>query len=431
MLPAQAIPSVMPATREPELGRAGQVASDRKRSRASRPKDPVTTLKARVSGPRGTRAPGQVSSRKVLICFGTRPEAIKLAPVVTEFRQRSCFDTRVVVTAQHRQMLDQVLELFEIVPDCDLNLMTANQSLDGLTAAIITGMSDVLAREQPDAVVVQGDTTTTFGAALAAFYRRVRVVHVEAGLRTGNRHAPYPEEINRRLTSSLTDWHFTPTERARKALIAENHSPDRIFTVGNTVIDALLQVVSMLRDGRVAPTGLPQLDPARRLVLITAHRRENFGAGFRNLCEAIADSARRNADVEYIYPVHLNPNVREPVFGILTGIPNVHLIDPCDYASFISLLDRSCLVLTDSGGIQEEAPSLGKPVLVMRDTTERPEAIEAGVARLVGTDRRRIVDAIQSLLDDEAEYSRMSRAQNPYGDGTAARRIADILEKDW
>jgi UDP-N-acetylglucosamine 2-epimerase (non-hydrolysing) len=372
-----------------------------------------------------------VKSRKILICFGTRPEAIKLAPVVKAFRRRPAFEARVVVTAQHRQMLDQVLDLFAIVPARDLNVMTANQSLDRLTAAILLGMNEVLEAEKPAALVVQGDTTTTFAAALAAFYRRIPVIHVEAGLRTGDKHAPYPEEINRRLTSSLTDWHFAPTERARRALLAENHAAERVFAVGNTVIDALLDVVRMLREGRVAATQLPQLDRARRLVLITAHRRESFGPGFRDICEAIAESAKRNPHVQYVYPVHLNPNVREPVFGILSNIANVDLVEPCDYASFVSLLERAFLVLTDSGGIQEEAPSLGKPVLVMRETTERPEAVEAGVAKLVGTDRTQIVDALQTLLDDPAAYARMSRQQNPYGDGKSAERIVNTLEEKW
>jgi UDP-N-acetylglucosamine 2-epimerase len=371
-----------------------------------------------------------VSKRKILVCFGTRPEAIKLAPVISELRKRRNFIVRVAVTAQHRQMLDQVLQLFGVVPDCDLDLMTDNQSLESLTAAIVTGVAQVLDREQPDAIIVQGDTTTTFSASLAAFYHRVRVAHVEAGLRTADKHAPFPEEINRRLTSSLADWHFAPTERAREALISEGYSPDHIFTVGNPVIDALLQVIEMLHDGQVTPIGLPTLDADKKLVLITAHRRENFGTGFRNMCEAMADSALRNPHVEYIYPVHLNPNVRKPVFDLLSGLPNFHLVEPCDYASFVALLDRSYMVLTDSGGIQEEAPSLGKPVLVMRDTTERPEAVEVGVAELVGNNRSRISNAIQALLDDAEHYERMSRGQNPYGDGTSARKIVDILEKE-
>jgi UDP-N-acetylglucosamine 2-epimerase len=368
--------------------------------------------------------------RRVLVCFGTRPEAIKLAPLVKEFSRRAGFDTRVCVTAQHREMLDQVLELFEIVPDHDLNLMNPDQTLENLTGAVVASMAGVLGREKPHLVVVQGDTTTTFAVALAAFYQRIEVVHVEAGLRTNNKYAPFPEEMNRRITSCLTDWHFPPTQRAREALLAEGFPSQRVFVVGNTVIDALIEVVDKVRrrDAEIRPR-LPMADTAKRMILVTGHRRENFGGGFQNICAAIRTIAQTNPQVEIVYPVHLNPNVQKPVNSILAGLPNVHLIPPQDYLKFVWLLDRCSIVLTDSGGVQEEAPSLGKPVLVMREVTERPEAIEAGVARLVGTDTELIVSSVRSLLEDPAEYQQMSRAQNPYGDGTSSVQIADILQR--
>jgi UDP-N-acetylglucosamine 2-epimerase (non-hydrolysing) len=370
--------------------------------------------------------------KKALVCFGTRPEAIKLAPLVRVFSRRSSFNTRVCVTAQHREMLDQVLELFEITPDHDLNLMSPGQTLEELTGAVVRSIAEVLHKEKPDFVVVQGDTTTTFAVALAAFYQRIEVVHVEAGLRTKQKYAPFPEEMNRQMTSCLTDWHFAPTKRARDALLLENFPEERVFTVGNTVIDALLEVTQKAhqRDAEIR-SHLAMIDTNKKILLITGHRRENFGEGFRNICGAIRRIAQANPEMEIVYPVHLNPNVQEPVRSILAGLHNVHLIGPQDYLTFVWILDKSTIVLTDSGGVQEEAPSLGKPVLVMREVTERPEAVEAGVAKLVGTDPELIVSSVQTLIDDPAEYDRMSRAQNPYVDGTSSVQIADILETEF
>jgi UDP-N-acetylglucosamine 2-epimerase (non-hydrolysing) len=370
-------------------------------------------------------------NKKVLICFGTRPEAIKLAPVVKEFKRRDAFDVRICVTSQHREMLDQVLEIFEISPDYDLDLMTPGQSLESLTAKVIESMSSVMEKETPDFLVVQGDTTTTFAAALAAFYKKVSVVHVEAGLRTYQKFSPFPEELNRQMTSRLTDWHFAPTERAREALLKENVPGDRVFMVGNTVIDALLSLVEKARTLDLKfKKQFEMIDFNKRLLLITGHRRENFGQGFKNVCHAIKMISQANPDLEIVYPVHLNPHVQEPVKKILSGLSNVHLILPQDYLTFVWLLEQSFIVLTDSGGVQEEAPSLGKPVLVTRDTTERGEAIDAGVARLVGTNTDQIVHYVQRLLDESFFYQQMSRPQNPYGDGKSAGRIADVLEKE-
>lgn len=370
------------------------------------------------------------SSTKLLFFLGTRPEAIKLVPLINECASRTGLDVRVCSTSQHREMLHQTLSVFDVTPDYDLDLMTAGQSLPHITARIIEATTDVIMREAPDCIVVQGDTTTTFGVALAAFYQRLPVAHIEAGLRTGQKFAPFPEELNRRMTSCLSDWHFAPTTRAREALVAERFSPDRIFVVGNTVIDALLAAAPKARrhDAEMRRR-LSMLRHDRRMLLVTGHRRENFGEGFLEICRAITSIAENNPLLEIVYPVHLNPNVQEPVMKMLSGIPNVHLIAPQDYLSFVWLLDRSHLVLTDSGGIQEEAPSLGKPVLVMRDSTERPEAVEAGAARLVGTDATTIVEEVQRLLDDPLAYRAMSRVQNPYGDGASSRRIADILER--
>jgi UDP-N-acetylglucosamine 2-epimerase len=371
-----------------------------------------------------------IAKKKILICFGTRPEAIKLAPVIKEFARRPGFDIRVCVTSQHLQMLDQVLELFNIVPDHDLGLMTPNQTLEQLTGAVLSSMAEILALEEPALIVVQGDTTTTFAAALSAYYKRISVVHIEAGLRTYQKFAPFPEEMNRQMTSCLADWHFSPTERSREALLQEGSPASRIFVVGNTVIDALLTVIEKARaSDAVFRRRLPMINHNRRLLLVTGHRRENFGEGFLNICHAIRRLASANADLEIVYPVHLNPNVQGPVRAILSGITNVHLISPQDYLTFVWLLDRCHMVLTDSGGVQEEAPSIGKPVLVMRETTERPEAIEAGVACLVGTDPDLIVRQVQRLLDNERAYKTMSCVQNPYGDGTSALQIADILER--
>jgi len=366
--------------------------------------------------------------KKVTIIFGTRPEAIKLAPVVRIFRGSPDFSCEVCVTAQHREMLDQVLEVFDIRPDIDLDLMNANQSLAGLTARAVSALDDFLSRSKPDLVLVQGDTTTSFCAALSAFYRRIPVGHVEAGLRTGNLEAPWPEEANRQLTARLAVLHFTPTETGRRNLLREGVPPGRIFITGNTVVDALLLALNQIRS-RTSP--LPELSALNAklgdspMVLITGHRRESFGGGFRSICSAVAELACRFPGTHFVYPVHLNPNVREPVHRILGSLEqrNVHLMEPLPYLAFVALMDRSALILTDSGGIQEEAPTLGKPVLVMRDTTERPEAIEAGTARLVGTRVNEIVSAASALITDAEAYAIMACSHNPYGDGRAAERI--------
>jgi UDP-N-acetylglucosamine 2-epimerase (non-hydrolysing) len=367
---------------------------------------------------------------RVSVLFGTRPEAIKLAPVVDALRREADFDCRVCVTAQHREMVDQVLDAFALVPDADLDLMRAGQTLAGLTARSIEAIDEYLARDGPDLVLVQGDTTTVLCAALAAFYRKIPLGHVEAGLRTGDMTAPWPEEANRVLTTRLATLHFAPTERSRRNLLAEGVPESRVILTGNTVIDALLM---MLEKVRTTPPPIPPLPSeliapgggARPLVLITGHRRESFGAGFEAICRAIARLARLFPAVAFVYPVHLNPEVRAPVGRILGGLEeeNVYLIDPLGYREFVALMDRSTLILTDSGGVQEEAPSLGKPVLVMRTTTERPEAVEAGTARLVGTDEATIVAEVSHLLSDPAACKAMTIAQNPYGDGRAADRI--------
>ena len=363
---------------------------------------------------------------KVLFVFGTRPEAIKLAPVIRELRARPQFQARVCVTAQHREMLDQVLEAFSIQPDYDLDIMRPGQDLFDVTARCLTELRPVFEKERPDWILVQGDTTTVFAAALAAFYLDLRVGHVEAGLRTFDKRRPFPEEINRRLTTHLADLHFAPTESARRNLLNEGVSSDTVFVTGNTVIDALFFICGQYRGRWPAVPGLRPIDPARRMLLVTGHRRESFGGGFERICQALAEIAAR-PDVEIVYPVHLNPNVREPVFRVLGSLPNVQLIDPVSYVPFVGLMERSYLILTDSGGIQEEGPSLGKPVLVMREVTERPEAVEAGTVRLVGSDMAAIRDGVFELLDDAAAYQRMSRAHNPYGDGKASGRIAAIL----
>ncbi len=395
------------------------------------------------------------TSPHVLTVFGTRPEAIKMAPVVRELDARSDrFEQTVCVTAQHREMLDQVLDLFEIEPDRDLDLMTHDQDLTDLTSSILTAMRDVLEEVEPDVVLVQGDTTTTLTASLAAFYQQIQVGHVEAGLRTGDRHQPWPEEINRKLTGTLAEVHFPPTGRAADNLRGEGVDDASITVTGNTVIDALLWVrerVEGIADDELEAffaqntdqTPLPDvcldfLEEARRrddpldapLVLVTGHRRENFGEGFREIIAGLEQLASRYPEGRIVYPVHLNPNVREPVHEALGSIDNIDLIPPLDYAPFVALMDASTLVLTDSGGIQEEAPSLGKPVLVMRETTERPEALEAGTARLVGADADRIVDEVSRLLDDRDAYEEMAGATNPFGDGRAAERILDVLESE-
>lgn len=366
---------------------------------------------------------------KVMVVFGTRPEAIKMAPVVAALRRTPSIETTVVVTAQHRQMLDQVLELFGIEPDEDLDLMEPGQTLPSLFARILEQMSSTIGRRRPDLVLVHGDTSTTLATALAAYYNRTAVGHVEAGLRTGNLFAPWPEEANRRLTAPLASLHFAPTPRSRENLLAEGIPAAQVHLTGNTVVDALLAVVAKLRQpdlAREMERRFPLLDETKRLVLVTGHRRENFGNGFEEICAALAELADRR-DVQIVYPVHLNPNVQGPVSNALAGKDNVILLEPQDYLPFVYLMSRAHIILTDSGGIQEEAPSLGKPVLVMRETTERPEAVEAGTVRLVGADRRRIVTEVFRLLDDSAAYEAMSRAHNPYGDGESALAIARII----
>ncbi len=369
-----------------------------------------------------------VSHLKIITVIGTRPEAIKLAPVVLELNNRPDIDSVVCVTAQHRQMLDQPLELFDIQPQHDLDIMTAGQSLAEVTSRAIAGLDRVIAEEQPDWVLVQGDTTTAFCGALAAFYQRAKVGHVEAGLRTLNKWSPYPEEMNRCLVGQLTDYHFAPTERSKQALLREGFKEDGIFVTGNTVIDALLWARARLDDYQVElPAGLQDALEGKRLVLVTGHRRESFGEGFRNICTAIRTVADSMEDVAFVYPMHMNPNVRAPVNEILQGHGRIHLIEPLTYMPFVWLMNRADVVLTDSGGVQEEAPSLGKPVLVMRNTTERPEGVDAGNATLVGTDIDAIVSSLHELLENETAYARMANVKNPYGDGTSAKQIIDLL----
>ncbi|ALM86448.1 non-hydrolyzing UDP-N-acetylglucosamine 2-epimerase [Bordetella sp. N] len=368
---------------------------------------------------------------KVLTVFGTRPEAIKMAPVVKALMADASLESRVCVTAQHRQMLDQVLGIFSIKPDFDLNLMAPGQDLSDITSKVLLGMRDVFREWQPDMILVHGDTTTTLAASLSAYYAKVEVGHVEAGLRTNNKYSPWPEEMNRRQVGATADVHFAPTEKARANLLREGVSQNTIHVTGNTVIDALLDVAQRVRDDKDLRASLAArfdfLDPAKRMVLVTGHRRENFGSGFENICKGLREIARRG-DVQVVYPVHLNPNVQEPVHRILSDVADVHLIEPQDYLPFIYLMDRSDLLITDSGGVQEEAPSLGKPVLVMRDTTERPEAVDAGTVKLVGTDTAVIVREANRLLDDARAYEAMARAHNPYGDGHAASRIVEVLK---
>jgi UDP-N-acetylglucosamine 2-epimerase (non-hydrolysing) len=363
-----------------------------------------------------------------MVVIGTRPEAIKLAPIVLELaRHRELFEPQICVTGQHREMLDQMLQVFGLRPDYDLGVMKAGQGLAEVTAACLTGLDWVLGRERPALVLVQGDTTTTFGAALAAFYHHIPVGHIEAGLRTGKKHDPFPEEINRRLATHLTDFHFAPTELARNNLLLEGVTPDNISVTGNTVVDALLFTRARLaKEPSLAVDPLGPTD-GLRTILVTAHRRESFGAPFRRICEAIRVLAERRRDVLVVYPVHLNPNVQAPVREILDGVPNVRLLAPLDYFSFVACMQRADILLTDSGGIQEEGPSLGKPVLVMREVSERPEAIAAGTACLTGTNPDTIVAAVTSLLDDPACYKRMTSRPNPYGDGYAAERIVHFL----
>jgi UDP-N-acetylglucosamine 2-epimerase len=362
--------------------------------------------------------------RRILLVFGTRPEAIKMAPLVQVLRAHPDAKAITCITAQHRQMLDQVLDWFGIVPDHDLDLMKPNQTLSGLTARALEGVSSVIESIQPDVVLVQGDTTTAMTAAMSAFYQRIPVGHVEAGLRTGDIYNPFPEEANRRLISTLATYHFAPTDTARRALLTENTEPEHIYVTGNTVIDALEWTVA--RQHNLDP-GIPLDIPGERLILVTAHRRESFGSDFESICHALRLITEHNPDVRLIYPVHLNPNVQEPVRRILGSVDRIHLIDPLSYPDTAHLMARSTLVITDSGGIQEEAPALGKPVLVMRKTTERPEAVDAGTAKLVGTDTNAIVSAANELLQDPTAYAAMANAVSPYGDGHAAERIVEIL----
>ena len=381
--------------------------------------------------------------RKVLLVFGTRPEAIKMAPLVMELqKQKERIETVVCVTGQHREMLDQVLEIFDIKPDYDLNIMKRGQDLYDVTARVLTGMREVLKEIEPDIVLVHGDTTTSTAAALAAFYQQIPVGHVEAGLRTHNIYSPWPEEMNRLLTGRLATYHFSPTPLSRNNLIKESINDRNIIVTGNTVIDALYWVVDKIKNNKELDNELEsvlskagydvnRLDNGKKLVLITGHRRENFGDGFINMCTAIKDLTIKHPNVDFVYPMHLNPNVRKPIHEVfgedLSGLKNMFFIEPLEYLSFVYLMEKSSIVLTDSGGIQEEAPGLGKPVLVMRDTTERPEALNAGTVKLVGTDYNKIVNEVSSLIDDKAAYEKMSKAVNPYGDGLACGRIVNAL----
>ncbi|WP_404398449.1 non-hydrolyzing UDP-N-acetylglucosamine 2-epimerase [Idiomarina loihiensis] len=375
---------------------------------------------------------------KVLLVFGTRPEAIKMAPLVKALQNDNFFDTKVAVTAQHREMLDQVLQLFEITPDYDLNVMRSGQDLYDVTSRVLLGMRDILIKDRPDLVLVHGDTATTFAASLAAFYQQIPVGHVEAGLRTNNLYSPWPEEANRQLTGRLSKWHFAPTERNRSALLDEKVQDEDILVTGNTVIDALHWVSDKTSKSRklkhlieedLKSAGLKISPDIEQYILITGHRRENFGQGFENICKALGELAFSYPDIHFIYPVHLNPNVQRTVKSILENRVNIHLIEPLGYEPFVYLMKNSYLVLTDSGGVQEEAPGLGKPVLVMRDNTERPEAVEAGTVRLVGTGSANIVNAVKELLDNEFHYQKMSQAHNPYGDGKACARILSFLKQ--
>jgi UDP-N-acetylglucosamine 2-epimerase (non-hydrolysing) len=377
--------------------------------------------------------------KKVLIVFGTRPEAIKMAPLVKAFQAKKSFETRVCVTAQHREMLDQVLDIFDITPEYDLNLMKLGQDLYDVTSGALLGMRDSLNDFQPDIVLVHGDTATTFATALAAFYQRIKVGHVEAGLRTGNIYSPWPEEANRQLTTQITTYHFAPTQTSKNNLLRENINEENIIITGDTVIDALFLALEKIksshnREAQIINTintigyMLPfQQQDLRKFILVTGHRRENFGQGFINICEALKTLAQKNSEIDIVYPVHLNPNVQKPVKEILSNIPNLYLIAPLQYEPFVYLMEKSYFIITDSGGVQEEAPSMGKPVLVMRDTTERPEALEAGTVKLVGTDPIKIITEAQKLLDDEEEYLKMSQAHNPYGDGNACKKIVSFF----
>ena len=373
--------------------------------------------------------------KKVLLVFGTRPEAIKMAPLVKEFEKHNDVESKVCVTAQHREMLDQVLDMFEIVPDYDLNLMKPGQDLYDITSNVLLGMKDVLSDFAPDVVLVHGDTTTTSATSLAAFYQKIKVGHVEAGLRTGDIYSPWPEEVNRQITGILANYHFAPTTTSRDNLLRENKSKEGILVTGNTVIDALFLALDKIEQNKELKANIESnFDNLKfninnsKLILVTGHRRENFGQGFINICEALKTLALNNPDIDIVYPVHLNPNVQKPVKELLSDVSNVHLIAPLQYETFLYLMSKSYFIITDSGGVQEEAPSLGKPVLVMRDTTERPEALEAGTVKLVGTDSELIIKEAQLLLDDDVEYEKMSKAHNPYGDGKACEKIVKFIK---
>ncbi len=377
-------------------------------------------------------------TKKILIVFGTRPEAIKMAPLVIAFKKYSDTCTiKVCVTAQHREMLDQVLNIFDIVPDYDLNIMKPGQDLCDVTSNILSGMKDVFDDYQPNLVFVHGDTTTTFATTLAAFYKKIKIAHIEAGLRTGNIYNPWPEEANRLLTTQITNYHFAPTLTSKENLQKENIPDINIAVTGNTVIDALFIALEKIKSNKEFENGiinklknLYPFNPERKIILVTGHRRENHGKKFISICEGLKSIAEQNSDVDIVYPVHLNPNVQKPVKEILSSIPNVYLIEPLQYEDFIYLMDKSYFIITDSGGIQEEAPSLGKPVLLMRKSTERPEALEAGTVKLVGTDKEKILKEAQKLLHVKEEFDKMSKAHNPYGDGKACERVIDFLMKN-
>ena len=373
--------------------------------------------------------------KKILFVFGTRPEAIKMAPVIKAFKDEKIFDTKVCVTGQHRQMLDQVLDIFDIKPDYDLNIMELGQDLFDITANVLSGMKNVLSEYSPDLVLVHGDTSTTSATAIAAFYQKIKVWHIEAGLRTGNIYSPWPEEVNRQISGVIANYHFAPTLTSMENLLKENKNKENILVTGNTVIDALFLVLDKIeKDAKLKNTILKSISDQyrfnsdKKIILVTGHRRENFGEGFTNICKALKKIADDNHDVDIVYPVHLNPNVQKPVKNILSNSKNIYLINPLSYENFIYLMSKSYFIITDSGGVQEEAPSLGKPVLVLRNTTERPEALEAGTVKLVGTNFEAIVNESQKFLDDEKEYKKMSKAHNPYGDGSASKRIVNFFK---
>ncbi|MDN5098593.1 UDP-N-acetylglucosamine 2-epimerase (non-hydrolyzing) [Aliarcobacter butzleri] len=374
--------------------------------------------------------------KKILLVFGTRPEAIKMAPLVKSFEKERTIELKVCVTGQHREMLDQVLEIFDIEPDFDLNIMKDGQDLYDITSRVLIGLRDVFCEFKPDIVLVHGDTTTCISASLAAFYGRIKVGHIEAGLRTGDIYSPWPEEANRQITGVLTNYHFAPTSTSKENLLKENKKLDNIIVTGNTVIDALFLALDKIENNKDLKSKVInsinsqyKLNVNRKIVLVTGHRRENFGNGFINICEALKTIALNNPNIDIVYPVHLNPNVQKPVKDILSNTSNVYLINPLQYEQFIYMMNKSYFIITDSGGVQEEAPSLGKPVLVMRNTTERPEAVKAGTVKLVGTSKENIIKEAQKLLDDKVEYEKMSKAHNPYGDGNACKKIVNFIKE--